>query len=90
MIPKLEGIGAVVFDEFHERRLASDLALGRILDLQEGERPDLRVAVMSATLEIGGLQEYLEPCEVVEAGGRMFPVEVSHRIDLERRLGGRL
>jgi ATP-dependent helicase HrpB len=41
--------------------------------------PDLRVVVMSATLETGGLKDYLEPCRLVEAGGRMFPVEICHR-----------
>lgn len=77
--PELSGVGAVVFDEFHERRLSSDLSLARVLDLQESIRPDLRVVVMSATLETGGLKEYLEPCDLVEAGGRMFPVEIEHR-----------
>jgi ATP-dependent helicase HrpB len=76
---ELKGVGAVIFDEFHERRLSSDLSLARVLDLQESIRPDLRVVVMSATLETGGLQEYLEPCELVEAGGRLFPVEIEHR-----------
>lgn len=77
--PELKGVGAVIFDEFHERRLASDLSLARVLDLQEGPRSDLRVVVMSATLETGGLRDYLEPCELVEAGGRLFPVEIEHR-----------
>ena len=77
--PELKGVGAVIFDEFHERRLASDLSLARVLDLQEGLRADLRVVVMSATLETGELREYLEPCEFVEAGGRLFPVEIEHR-----------
>lgn len=77
--PELGGVGAVIFDEFHERRLSSDLSLARVLDLQESVRPDLRVVVMSATLEVGGLKDYLEPCELVEAGGRLFPVEVVHR-----------
>ena len=77
--PELEGVGAVLFDEFHERRLASDLSLARVLDLQEGGRPELRVLVMSATLETAGLADYLHPCEVLEAGGRMYPVEISHQ-----------
>ena len=77
--PELNGVGAIIFDEFHERRLSSDLSLGRVLDLQETIRPDLRVVVMSATLEMGGLKEYLMPCELVEAGGRLFPVEITHR-----------
>lgn len=77
--PELKGVGAVIFDEFHERRLASDLALGRVLDMQETLRPDLRVVVMSATIKIDGLKGYLEPCEVVEAGGRLFPVEIEYK-----------
>jgi len=75
----LSGIGAVIFDEFHERRLASDLAIARVLDLQDGGRPELRVLVMSATLETEGLGDYLAPCEELEAGGRLYPVEVSYQ-----------
>lgn len=77
--PALRGVGAVVFDEFHERRLTVDVALARCLDLQEGPRPDLRVVVMSATLETAGLAEYLAPAVALEAGGRRFPVEQFHR-----------
>lgn len=77
--PQLTGVGAVVFDEFHERRLAVDVALGRCLDLQEATRPDLRVLVMSATLETRGLAEYLAPAKMLEAGGRTFPIEVAYR-----------
>lgn len=77
--PTLKGVGAVIFDEFHERRLSSDLSLARVLDLQDGGRPDLRVVVMSATLATAGLQPYLEPCTLVEAGGTLFPVEIEHR-----------
>lgn len=77
--PELTGVGAVIFDEFHERRLSSDLSIGRVLDLQEKARPDLRVVVMSATLETGGLREYLNPCDSIETGGRLFPVEIEHR-----------
>lgn len=77
--PSLSGVGAVIFDEFHERRVASDVALARCLDLQDGMRDDLRVVVMSATLEVEGLQEYLEPCALLEAEGRTFPVDISHR-----------
>ncbi len=77
--PMLSRVGAVVFDEFHERRIASDVALARCLDLQDaadGGRPDLKVVVMSATLEVAGLKEYLEPCVVLEAEGRAYPVDV--------------
>ena len=85
--PRLPGVGAVLFDEFHERRLASDLALARALDLQEGDRPDLKLMVMSATLETGGLREYLAPCKLLEAGARMYPVEIAHRADPPPRRG---
>jgi ATP-dependent helicase HrpB len=79
--PTLAGVGAVVFDEFHERRLAVDIALARCLDLQDGPRPDLRVVVMSATLETAGLADYLAPAVSLEAGGRMFPVQVFYRAE---------
>ncbi|NJM38222.1 MAG: ATP-dependent RNA helicase, partial [Akkermansiaceae bacterium] len=79
--PSLTNIGAVVFDEFHERRLAVDITLARCLDLQESSRPDLRVVVMSATLETAGLAEYLTPAVSLEAGGRTHPVEIFYRVD---------
>ena len=77
--PGLAGVSAVIFDEFHERRLAVDIALARCLDLQEGKRPDLRVIVMSATLETGALADYMAPVAQLNAGGRTFPVEILHR-----------
>jgi len=77
--PLLGKVGAVIFDEFHERRIASDVALAKCLDLQEGEREDLKIVVMSATLEVAGLRDYLEPCAVLEAEGRAYPVDVSYR-----------
>ena len=77
--PELKGTAAVIFDEFHERRLAGDLSLARCLDLQEGVRPDLAVLVMSATLEVAGLEEYLAPVTSLAAGGRRFPVEIIYR-----------
>ena len=89
--PTLTGVAAVVFDEFHERRLAVDIALARCLDLQESQRPDLRVVVMSATLETAGLADYLAPAVSLEAGGRMYPVEVLYRADrppVNERRGG--
>jgi ATP-dependent helicase HrpB len=77
--PTLTGIGAVIFDEFHERRLAVDITLARCLDLQDGIRPDLRVVVMSATLEAGHLADYLAPAVSLVAGGRTHPVEIFYR-----------
>lgn len=76
--PELKGVAAVIFDEFHERHLHGDITLARTLDLQEGARPNLKVVVMSATLDAGALEKYLAPCEVLESAGRMFPVEILH------------
>ncbi len=74
--PFLSGVAAVVFDEFHERHLFGDISLARALDLQESDRPDLRIVVMSATLDGAAIADYLAPCRVVESAGRTFPVEV--------------
>ena len=57
--PSLRGIQAVIFDEFHERHLYGDITLARALDIQEKNRPDLLIAVMSATLDAGALEDYL-------------------------------
>jgi ATP-dependent helicase HrpB len=76
--PFLESTGAVVFDEFHERGLESDLALGMVRLVQQTVRPDLRVVVMSATLAAGPVADYLGGCPVVAGEGRLFPVEILH------------
>jgi ATP-dependent helicase HrpB len=60
--PKLKGVSALLFDEFHERHLYGDITLAQALDLQEQHRPDLRLAVMSATLNAGELEKYLSEC----------------------------
>jgi ATP-dependent helicase HrpB len=57
--PQLRGVSVILFDEFHERHLYGDITLARALDLQEQQRPDLRLAVMSATLNVGELEKYL-------------------------------
>lgn len=78
--PQLTGVGTVIFDEFHERRLAVDVALASCLNLQDGARKDLRVIVMSATLETAGLADYLGPGTVgLETGGRTHPVGIQYR-----------
>ncbi|MGH8046889.1 MAG: ATP-dependent helicase HrpB [Chthoniobacterales bacterium] len=74
--PMLRGVSVIVFDEFHERHLFGDLSLARALDLQESQRPDLKLIVMSATLQGGALSEYLAPCGILESEGRTFPVEI--------------
>ncbi len=83
--PFLEGIAAVIFDEFHERSLASDLALGMVRQIQESVRSDLRIVVMSATLAAQPIAAYLGNCPVVESQGRMYPVEVRHLPTLDKR-----
>src|ERR1022692_3142236 len=57
--PQLRGISAILFDEFHERHLYGDITLAQALDQQEKHRPDLMLAVMSATLNAGELEKYL-------------------------------
>ncbi len=76
--PQLKGVGAVVFDEFHERHLTSDLSLACALQSVQGERPDLKLVIMSATLDIESLEAYVQPCARVEASGRMYPVDVTY------------
>ena len=75
--PSLDGVGAVLFDEFHERHLAGDLGLALALDVQSGLREDMRVVVMSATLDGERLSGLLEAPRVSSAG-RSHPVEVAH------------
>ena len=73
--PGLEGVGAVLFDEFHERSLDADLGLALARESQGLLREDLRLLVMSATLDIAGVSALLGGAPVIEAEGRMFPVE---------------
>ena len=76
--PMLRGVSAIVFDEFHERHLYGDITLAQALTLQETRRPDLRLIVMSATLETGVLGKYLAPCETLTSEGRTFPVDIRY------------
>ncbi|WP_010426767.1 ATP-dependent helicase HrpB [Enterobacter mori] len=73
--PELTGIGLVILDEFHERSLQADLALPLLLDVQEGLRDDLRLLIMSATLDNDRLQQALPDAPVISSEGRAFPVE---------------
>jgi len=75
--PSLEGVGALLFDEFHERHLAGDLGLALALDVQSGLREDLRIVVMSATLDGERLAQFLDAPRLSSAG-RSFPVSVAH------------
>ena len=76
--PELKGIGAVVFDEFHERNLHSDVALALARRLQETHRPDLLIIAMSATLDTEGVARWLGSAETLAADGRAFPVDIEY------------
>ena len=75
---RLRGVSALVFDEFHERHLYGDISLARALQIQATTRPDLKIVVMSATLDAQGLAEYLAPCEILTSQGRSFPVAIEY------------
>lgn len=77
--PELSRYAAVIFDEFHERSLQADLALALVRDSQQALRPDLRVLLMSATLDHERLRHALGNCPFVQAEGRSFPVGVHYR-----------
>ena len=76
--PDLKGVSALLFDEFHERHLYSDISLAQALALQSARRPDLKIIVMSATLDTSALAEYLQPCDIVRSQGRTHPVDISY------------
>jgi len=86
--PTLPGVAAILFDEFHERHLYGDITLARALDIQEGSRPDLRLVVMSATLDARLIESYLSEqcaahrpeldCVTLESAGRTHPVDVHY------------
>lgn len=77
--PELSGVAAVLFDEFHERSLEGDLGLALARDTQGGLRPDLRLVVMSATLDAARIAAPLDDAPVVVSEGRLFPVEIRYR-----------
>jgi ATP-dependent helicase HrpB len=74
----LRGVSAIVFDEFHERHLYGDISLARAVQIQQTTRPDLKIVVMSATLDAGALKTYLAPCDVLVSQGRSFPVRIEY------------
>jgi ATP-dependent helicase HrpB len=76
--PELSDTGLIIFDEFHERSLDGDLGLALLLDVQRGLREDLKILVMSATLDTEKLSSHLDEAPIINAKGRMFPVETRH------------
>lgn len=85
--PELAGVAAVLFDEFHERSIDADLGLALTLDVAEALRPDLRLVVMSATLETASIAALLD-APVIRSEGRTHPVTIEH-IDTDRFVAGR-
>ncbi len=88
--PGLEAASLVIFDEFHERSLNADLSLALCLDLRRGVREDLKVLVMSATLDCGPVSALLDGAPVVSSKGRIFPVEEHYLPDKTRPLPDRI
>ncbi len=78
--PELTGVGLVILDEFHERSLQADLALALLLDVQQGLRDDLKLLIMSATLDNGRLQQLLPDAPMIISEGRTFPVERRYQL----------
>jgi len=76
--PSLDGIGCVIFDEFHERSLNADLGLALVWETRGALRPDLAVLVMSATLDAGPVAQMLDQAPIIESLGRAYPVETRH------------
>ena len=76
--PELPGVAAVLFDEFHERSLDGDFGLALALDVQGALRPDLRLIVMSATLDGARVSSLLDGAPVIESEGRSFPVDIRY------------
>ncbi|MCA9001119.1 MAG: ATP-dependent helicase HrpB [Planctomycetes bacterium] len=76
--PFLEGVGAVIFDEFHERGLDADLALAVARQVQREVRGDLKLVLMSATMDAGALSRFLGGAPAMDCEGRSYPVEIEH------------
>jgi len=82
--PALEGVACVIFDEFHERGAEADLALALVRQARTLLRPELRIMVMSATIDLAPLAAGLDGATVITSPGRSFPVEVEHQRPRER------
>lgn len=80
--PALEGVDTVIFDEFHERSLYSDEALALVMETRKLLRPDLRIVVMSATIDADSICDALDAAPV-RSEGRMFPVEIIHAEEIQ-------
>jgi ATP-dependent helicase HrpB len=92
--PELRGVGAVVLDEFHERHLDGDLALALLRRLQRSARPELRLVVMSATLDAAPVAKFLDGCPVIRSQGKLYDLRIDHTphsaAPLEKQVAGAL
>lgn len=77
--PSLKDYGTIVLDEFHERSIHTDLALSLIIHLQKTSRPDLKLIVMSATLETDNLEKFISHPKVFHIKGRTFPIDIEYK-----------
>jgi len=77
--PELTGIAAVLFDEFHERSRDSDFGLALALDVRSALRPELRLAVMSITLDGARIPVLMDNAPVIESAGHSYPVSIRYR-----------
>lgn len=77
--PELTGIGCVILDEFHERSWHSDIGLGLLRELQQLSRTDLKIVVMSATLQADKVADYLGGCPIVNVGAKAHPISLHHQ-----------
>jgi ATP-dependent helicase HrpB len=84
--PTLKNVGVVVLDEFHERHLQADLALALLRRLQKTSRPDLKLVVMSATLDAGPVAKFLDDAPSLRSEGKRFDVEIEHLARPDERL----
>ena len=83
--PELPGIALIIFDEFHERSIHADFSLALCLEVQQGLRDDLRLLVMSATMDTQSLVKLLPQALVLESKGRSFPVDIVYRPDTAKQ-----
>lgn len=88
--PQLRGVSTVVLDEFHERHLEGDLALALLLELQRGRRKDLRIVVMSATLDAAPIAAHLGGCPILRSEGRLYPLELRYTPESAQKLEDRV
>lgn len=88
--PDMEGTGLIIFDEFHERSLHGDLSLQLSLEIQQVVREDLKLLVMSATIDTAMISEYMGGAEVIKCPGRTFPISITHSTLGNQQLSGKV